>query len=172
RNGGAKAVDNEGTQREPDALLELGGLGKCAKTEISRELFGSGSHALFLMGAPPFSALGSPDARRRSVGRRRSVARRIQASGAAACFGATVVVTEPPACSTAAFAAADAPDTVIVTARLISPSASSLTPSSLPCAKPAAIRIASVIGWLPSILPASIAASSEPILTGAYSLRK
>src|SRR3954469_2338201 len=43
-----------------------------------------------------------------------------QASAAGSAF-ATVVVTDPPAFCTASIAAADAPETVMVTARLISP---------------------------------------------------
>ena len=51
---------------------------------------------------------------------------------------ATVVVTDPPAFCTASIAAADAPETVMVIARLISPFASSRTPCSLPRTRPAA----------------------------------
>src|SRR5277367_29691 len=84
----------------------------------------------------------------------------------------TVVVTDPPACSTAAFAAADAPDTVIVIARPISPVPSSRTPASFrPLSSPAARSVSSVIGCVASSLPASIALASAPRLTGAYSLR-
>ena len=56
--------------------------------------------------------------------------------------------------------------------RVILPSPSSRTPSRSPDANPAEISIASVIGCSPSILPDTIAASSAPRFTGAYSLRK
>ena len=57
-----------------------------------------------------------------------------------AAFAATVVVTEPPACSTAAFAVAEAPETVMVIAREIVPSPSSRMPSLSLDARPAAIQ--------------------------------
>ena len=46
RHIGADAVDDQRAQREPDALLELGGLGQDAEVEIGRELFGGGGHGL------------------------------------------------------------------------------------------------------------------------------
>ena len=61
-----------------------------------------------------------------------------QAASAGGTFGATVVVMEPPAASTAAFAVAEAPETVMVIARVIVPSASRRMPSLSLDARPAA----------------------------------
>ena len=95
-----------------------------------------------------------------------------QASACAGAFGATVVTMVPPAASTAARAVAEAPDTVMVTARVSAPTPNRRTPCLSLAAMPAPINSASVIGCEPSILPAAIAASRVPRFSGAYSLRK
>ena len=93
-------------------------------------------------------------------------------SASAASAGA-VVVTVPPAACTAAIAAAEAPVTVSVTARLISPFASRRTPTSLEevFTTPAAFSAASSIGAPAGSRPSSIAWSSVPRFSTAYSLR-
>ena len=50
RHIGAEAVDDQRTEGEPDALLELGGLREDTEIEIGRELFGGGGHACPILG--------------------------------------------------------------------------------------------------------------------------
>src|SRR5215510_5235455 len=52
RDVGAKPVDHERGQREPDALLELFGLGKGAEIQVGGKLLGGRNH-LPLLGPPP-----------------------------------------------------------------------------------------------------------------------
>ena len=115
---------------------------------------------------------GSTVRTRRARARRALPPRRKAHCLAAGASCATVVVIVPPACSTAAIAAADAPDTVMVIARVSSPLAQQ--PHAVQPAAHQTGRPQRVLGdrlRRHRACPPAIAFSSAPRFTGAYSLR-
>ena len=98
RNVGAEAVDQQRAEREPDALLQLLGLGRAPKVEIGRQLFRCRDHRE-LPSAPESLQVQAPSD---YMGIRRLFRRLFTLSAAR-------IVTEPPAFSTAATADFEAP---------------------------------------------------------------
>jgi hypothetical protein len=77
----------------------------------------------------------------------------------------------PPAACTASTAPEEAPVTSMVTGEVIAPLARTRMPSRDRRSTPEDTRMASVIGWPASILPASMNFWIRPRLTTVYSLR-
>src|SRR5215472_7025707 len=146
RNIGAQAIDDQGAEGEPDPLLELSRLGEGAEIDVGGELLCSGCHGNFLVDLPVRNYALSP------------------ASAVFAGFGA-ITSTLPPAFSTAAMAALEAPATLIASFALISPLASRRMPSRWRRITPAATSAAPSTEAPASSLPASIASCRRPTLT-------
>ena len=189
RDVGAEPVDDQRAEGEPDALLEFGRLGEDAEIEIGRKLFGSGGHGdvpyqsrVLLSARAELSASASAERAltirnaRQLIDGRPGHARRVYGSCAAGLVrrcgrslslgnrrghrSARLLHRRLRRRRRAGHGDRDRPGDLAVAQQ---PHAVDLSPR----ASPAAISIASVIGWPASILPASIAASSAPRFTGA-----
>ena len=129
RDVGAETINEQRTEGEPDALLELRRLGEDAElTDLPQAVRPPRPCAIPSRSAPAEEAAdASLNIVLRPAGRKRD-----HASAGGGFFRRPWWSSLPPAASTAAFAVAEAPDTVMLTAASSSPTPSSRTPATAP----------------------------------------
>ncbi len=161
RDVGAEAVDQQRAEREPDALLQLLGLGERRELRLAASCSAAETIAAQLpcpASWRPHQICRAPLASRLGVGLidggHQASALASLPCGALRAFGfGARIFTEPPAFSTAATADFDAPHTAKSTLALSSPLPSSRTPSLARRSRPALTSAAASTGAVGSSLP-------------------